>query len=132
MKNSGEKILKQRILKWLINATLFFSLFVFGGNISTSQPYSSKPTQTELTNTNSSNSKRTVCFNQLNHNTNTFLQSFRPSSFDNFILAYDREINIKFKRNALASRPKKKQVKQSLIYYPNESTDMSSSHNTRG
>jgi hypothetical protein len=60
MNKSQDKISKRTISKWLINITLIFSLFTFGGTVSEHQLQHRKATHTEQKNLNANNGKRAI------------------------------------------------------------------------
>jgi hypothetical protein len=131
MKKSGG--IKRQWLKWLSHATLVFSLFAFSGHASEPKSFQSEPTRTELRQANRTDSRKTVCFKKHLANSNDFHFRFaeQKEDYTDFLVQYERQVEIRQKDNSI-SRVKKKQEVQFLIFYPTDNSEASGSDHLRG
>jgi hypothetical protein len=101
-----------------MGAALVFSLFSFSGYASSSPSYKTEPVRTEVGLTTRVQVKRTVRFNQFQH------QSLQPSSdlsvdFKSFASIYQCKLNVALKRYS-QRQVKKKSRAQFVVQYPSE------------
>jgi hypothetical protein len=131
MKRSGNAIIMQRLLMWLMNGTLVFSLFAFSGHVSESKSYHSEPAKTEQT--TRVNFKRTSRFKKTFDFTSRYaLKSLeQKANFKSSLSNYGLKIEVKLRENSCNKRVKKKQIEQFLIHYPTDNSELSNTNNSR-
>jgi hypothetical protein len=131
MKRSGNAIIMQRLLMWLMNGTLVFSLFAFSGHVSESKSYHSEPAKTEQA--TRINFKRTARFKKTYDFTNRFpLKCFeQTANFKSSLSNYGLKIEVKLRENSSNKSVKKKQSEQFLIHYPTDNSELSNTNNSR-
>ena len=125
---------KGRLLKWLMNLTILFSLFAFSGYVADNRICQQSPRQTELIVSTSINNKRTVTFKRLLTESRVIASYSSNWTYkvNASLLQYERLIKTKLDNNSKWLVSFKKPVKILKTKYTPRNADEIISNYSRG
>ena len=98
MEKAGNIKIQQRLLTWLMNATLVLSVLAFSGHVSPSKSSSFEPARTELKQNSRVGTERIVRFKTIYNSPNHFALSDHIENF-HCRCQYQRQTEVKLKSN---------------------------------
>ena|SRR5688572_27837978 len=99
MEKAGNIKIQQRLLTWLMNATLVLSVLAFSGHVSTSKSSSFEPARTELRQNSRANTERIVRFETIHNSASHFALFDQIENFHCCRCQYQHQTEVKLKSN---------------------------------